>query len=142
MAKLSRNALKSIVKECLIEILADGVSNQKSTKGDVRVKITDSDGNLLPVDINVSVKAGNVKQFGQVVGLNTAKIQQFFSDIFGVTADTPVLTQFANKVNNKNISGAFKEYYKNIDNKLNTISQNTIQKMGEGIIKYLSLIHI
>ena len=35
------------------------------------------------MDINVSV-TGNVKQFGQVIGLDTAKIQQFFSDIFGV----------------------------------------------------------
>ena len=126
-------------KKDTIEILGDGVSNQKSTKVDVRVKITDSENNLLPVDINVSVKAGNVKQFGQVVGLDTTKIQQFFSDIFGVTADTPALSQFTNKVNNKNVSGAFKDYYKNIDNKLSTISQGTIQKMGEGIIKYATL---
>ena len=126
-------------KKDTIEILGDGVSNQKSTKVDVRVKITDSENNLLPVDINVSVKAGNVKQFGQVVGLDTTKIQQFFSDIFGVTADTPALSQFTNKVNNKNVSGAFKDYYKNIDNKLSTISQSTIQKMGEGIIKYATL---
>lgn len=126
-------------KKDTIEILGDGVSNQKSTKVDVRVKITDSENNLLPVDINVSVKAGNVKQFGQVVGLDTTKIQQFFSDIFGVTADTPALSQFTNKVNDKNVSGAFKDYYKNIDNKLSTISQSTIQKMGEGIIKYATL---
>ena len=44
-----------------------------------------------------------------------------------------------NKVNDKNVSGAFKDYYKNIDNKLSTISQSTIQKMGEGIIKYATL---
>ena len=29
MAKLSRNALKSIVKECLIEILADGIGSDQ-----------------------------------------------------------------------------------------------------------------
>ncbi len=43
MAKLSRNALKSIVKECLIEILADGIGSEqineaRSTKKKPRTK--------------------------------------------------------------------------------------------------------
>ena len=127
-------------KQDTIEILGDGVSNQKSTKVDVRVKITDSDGNLLPVNIDVSVKAGDVKQFGQVVGLDIAKIQQFFSDIFGVNIDSISQKQFNKKVNNKKPGSALSIIYQNISSKLNNpLSQQTIQTMGQGILKYATL---
>ena len=143
----NRTSVKSWVKiiyennkQDTIEILGDGVSNQKSTKVDVRVKITDSDGNLLPVNIDVSVKAGDVKQFGQVVGLDITKIQQFFSDIFGVNIDSISQKQFNQKVNNKKAGSALSIIYQNISSKLNNpLSQQTIQTMGQGILKYATL---
>lgn len=46
-----------------IEIISDGIGNQTGTKVDVRVVI---DGK--PTNINVSLKADDVKQFGQVGG--------------------------------------------------------------------------
>lgn len=46
-----------------IEVVADGTEDQSSTKVDVRVIIDKSN-----VDINVSLKIGNVKQFGQISG--------------------------------------------------------------------------
>lgn len=46
-----------------IEVLSDGLGNQTGTKVDVSVKVDNEKTN-----INVSLKAGDVKQFGQVGG--------------------------------------------------------------------------
>ena len=67
-----------------ISVLADGESDQTGTKVDIRLKINDHDGNPLPVNINVSLKAGDVKQFGQLGGTKheiQAKLWKQFFDI-------------------------------------------------------------
>ena len=70
-----------------IEVLSDGLGGQRSTKVDVSVKITDDKGKLMPVDILVSLKAGDVKQFGQVSGAEFAKQQQdLWGRLFGYNA--------------------------------------------------------
>lgn len=66
-----------------IEVLSDGLGGQKTTKVDVSVKITDADGNSMPVDILVSLKAGDVKQFGQVSGAEFAKQTELWERLFG-----------------------------------------------------------
>ena len=66
-----------------IEVLSDGLGGQRSTKVDVSVKITDDKGKLMPVDILVSLKAGDVKQFGQVSGAEFAKQQDLWGRLFG-----------------------------------------------------------
>lgn len=66
-----------------IEVLSDGLGGQRSTKVDVTVKITDAEGKLMPVDILVSLKAGDVKQFGQVSGAEFAKQEELWQQLFG-----------------------------------------------------------
>jgi hypothetical protein len=66
-----------------IEVLSDGLGGQKTTKVDVSVKITDADGNPMPVDVLVSLKAGDVKQFGQVSGAEFVKQTELWERLFG-----------------------------------------------------------
>lgn len=66
-----------------IEVLSDGLGGQKTTKVDVLVKITNDRGELLPVDILVSLKAGDVKQFGQVSGAEFEKQEELWEQLFG-----------------------------------------------------------
>jgi hypothetical protein len=66
-----------------IEVLSDGLGGQKTTKVDVSVKITNDRGELLPVDILVSLKAGDVKQFGQVSGAEFEKQEELWDQLFG-----------------------------------------------------------
>lgn len=63
-----------------VVVSSDGVSEQAGTKADLFLKIDDGKWvNLL------SLKAGDVKQFGQVSGYNFRAIQQFFEQTFGAT---------------------------------------------------------
>ena len=70
-----------------IEVIADGLGGQQTTKVDVEVKITDDNNVLQDVDIKVSLKAGDVKQFGQQGGTlfekvgNKARIQRVLGEI-------------------------------------------------------------
>lgn len=66
-----------------IEVLSDGLGGQKTTKVDVSVRITNDKGELLPVDILVSLKAGDVKQFGQVSGAEFEKQEELWEQLFG-----------------------------------------------------------
>lgn len=66
-----------------IEVLSDGLGGQKTTKVDVSVKITNDKDELVPVDILVSLKAGDVKQFGQVSGAEFSKQEELWERLFG-----------------------------------------------------------
>ena len=61
-----------------IEVISDGLGGQKSTKVDVSVNV---DGK--PIDIQVSLKAGDVKQFGQVSGVEFEKQTTLWERSFG-----------------------------------------------------------
>ena len=61
-----------------IEVVSDGLGGQTSTKVDVFVKV---DGK--PIDIKVSLKAGDVKQFGQVSGIEFEKQIKLWDTTFG-----------------------------------------------------------
>ncbi len=61
-----------------IDVVSDGLGGQKTTKVDVYVKI-----NNVAVDIKVSLKAGDVKQFGQVSGVEFEKQQKLWDTTFG-----------------------------------------------------------
>lgn len=61
-----------------IDVISDGLGGQKTTKVDVYVKIND-----VAVDIKVSLKAGDVKQFGQVSGVEFEKQQKLWDTTFG-----------------------------------------------------------
>ena len=65
-----------------IEVLAIGAIRQTETKVDVLVKL---DGQ--PVDINVSLKANQVKQFGQVGGSGFDKQRILWESLFPIDVD-------------------------------------------------------
>ena len=65
-----------------IEVRSDGLGGQTTTKVDVFVKV---DGK--PVDIRVSLKAGDVKQFGQVSGAEFSKQQKLWETSFGYSSE-------------------------------------------------------
>lgn len=62
----------------VVEIISDGVSDQKGTKVDLTVKI-----NGKVTDINLSLKSGSTKQMGQVAGATPEKQEEFWK-LFGV----------------------------------------------------------
>jgi hypothetical protein len=65
-----------------IEVVSDGLGGQKTTKVDVFVKV---DGK--PINIKVSLKAGDVKQFGQVSGIAFEKQTKLWETSFGFGSD-------------------------------------------------------
>ena len=69
-----------------IDIRSDGLGDQKGTKVDTRVKITDQEGKLQPVNINLSMKVDDVKQFGQVSGMTFSVQQELWKQLFGYTS--------------------------------------------------------
>ena len=81
-----------------IEVLSDGLGGQRSTKVDVSVKITNDEGELLPVDILVSLKAGDVKQFGQVSGAEFEKQEELWEQLFGYRNNISRLRQAYDKL--------------------------------------------
>lgn len=66
-----------------IKIVSDGIGNQKGTKLDVSVMVSDKTKRLHEFDINVSLKAGDVKQFGQIGGSEFIKQVKLWG-MFGI----------------------------------------------------------
>jgi hypothetical protein len=64
-----------------IEVVSDGISDQKGTKVDLYVKI-----NGKPSGINLSLKSGATKQLGQIAGASLDKQREFWG-YFGVYDD-------------------------------------------------------
>ncbi len=62
-----------------VEVKADGVSDSRSTKIDVQVKISNDKGILKGVNINVSLKVDDSALFGQVSGGEFSAVSTFFS---------------------------------------------------------------
>ena len=130
-----------------IEIISDGLSGQTTTKVDVRVRITDDEGNLRPVNINVSLKAGDVKQFGQLGGTEFSDLVQFFNNLFGIGN---ILNQHSNryeqmtKVNHQYAEGLrflYGEVQRNLSSRLASAgtSANLMNIIGNGINYYATL---
>lgn len=77
-----------------IEVIADGLGGQQTTKVDVLVKITDDKNVMQDVDIRVSLKAGDVKQFGQQGGTlfektgNKPGYKEYWERLFGINVSS------------------------------------------------------
>ena len=67
-----------------IEVFADGETNQTGTKVDVRVTANDHKNNKIPLDLNISLKVGSVKQFGQYGGVKYSVQQKLWKEFFGI----------------------------------------------------------
>ena len=71
-----------------IEVFADGETNQTGTKVDVRVTANDHEDKKIPLDLNISLKVGNVKQFGQYGGVKYSVQEKLWSEFFGINIRT------------------------------------------------------
>lgn len=69
-----------------IDVISDGLGGQTTTKVDVYVEV---DGK--PIDIKVSLKAGDVKQFGQVSGIEFEKQIKLWDTTFGFGSEIKTL---------------------------------------------------
>ena len=86
-----KEALKAIEAdsgENQVVVNADGVTDQ-SVKADLFLTVDGTTVNLL------SLKAGDVKQFGQVSGYNFDQLETFFNTSFGVNIDNRLKNEFA-----------------------------------------------
>lgn len=94
-----------------IVVNADGVSDQKGVKADLFLTLDGTTMNL------ISLKAGDVKQFGQVSGYNFAQIEKFFGETFGITV-TPSLEDNFVEGDAKASFEAIREVYKEVESKI------------------------
>ena len=122
-----------------VKIIADGVSNERTTKIDVKVSITNKEqGQLKGVNINASVKADDVKQFGQVSGEDFSSVSRFFTTAIG---DGLVSESAAFETESKG-PAKMRKIYKAadiiIDNNLNNdvTSKDMALKIGTGISRF------
>ena len=97
-----------------INIVSDGLSDQKGTKVDTRVTITDQQGIPRPVNINLSMKVDDVKQFGQVSGMKFSVQQELWKHIFGYTSEVDRLENKWNEIAATDLKAALNMVYDNV----------------------------
>ena len=130
-----------------IEVLSDGLGGQKTTKVDVTVKITDADGNMLPVDVLVSLKAGDVKQFGQVSGAEFSKQVELWERLFGYGNQIKNLQEkydklmFVDKEPNKAVSLVYEKVESVLRRELSSSKSEQILQRMSNAIKYFATLN-
>ena len=67
-----------------IWVYSDGETDQKGTKVDVRVTANDHEGKQIKLPLNISLKAGAVKQFGQYGGTKYSVQKKLWKEFFGI----------------------------------------------------------
>lgn len=130
-----------------IEVTADGLGGQTTTKVDVDVKITDDKNVLQDVDIKVSLKAGDVKQFGQQGGTlfertgNKDGYKEYWDRLFGINIASKKRQYDQMKEVNHDTFGAVNMIYDYVSDELQKkLNGNdavaTLTKLGEAIQYY------
>jgi hypothetical protein len=129
-----------------IEVLSKGVRKQETSKVDVEVQITDDRGKLMDVDIKVSLKVSDVKQFGQKGGVEFDGLKEFVDTIFNIDIQTLQRKYDQLVMVDKKIVDAFNLIYDHIDTQLNqTLRSNEqtkkklFENIGKGIQHYATL---
>lgn len=115
----------------IIEIIADGIGDQTGTKVDVRLKI---DG--IPTDLNVSLKAGDVKQFGQVGGSGFDKQEYLWEKLTGVKVsliEADYVSFLAKKQALKAIETSYGAAASGFNKAVNLSEKTAYQKFADGI---------
>ena len=84
MAKLSKNALKDIVKECLVEILAEGISSNNTSS------LTEAFNNHSSID---RAKSKNLKNILPPKKVPNERFEKNISNIIAKTTSDPVMTE-------------------------------------------------
>ena len=117
-----------------IEVISDGVGSlpgksQSSTKVDTSVYITDDKGKLRDVDIKVSLKVDDVKQFGQKGGVNFDRQKnaqgkmvdgyvELFDKLFGINVKAKGSVYNKKLHKEKDTSGAINYVYDHVASEL------------------------
>ena len=115
-----------------VSINSDGVGDQKGTKADLFLNIDGKVINLL------SLKAGDVKQFGQGSGYSYDVLENFFNDTFGIQIDHAHIERMQGdaKSNFEIIKEIYGEMFEQIQSELagNTNAEVTfLQRLYNGI---------
>ena len=128
-----------------IEVISDGLGGETTTKVDFRVKVTNDKGKLVPVNIDLSLKAGDVKQFGQVGGSEFEKQVQLWDTLFGYGTKINTLEDeydnlmFRKKKPGKALTLVYEKIKELLDEDLNGNNRNkTLKKMADGLEFYLT----
>ena len=128
-----------------IEVLSDGLGGQRSTKVDVSVKITNDKGQLVPCDILVSLKAGDVKQFGQVSGAEFEKQTQLWGRLFGYDGAIAGLQttfdklMFEDRKPDEAVTLVYDSVYRKLKRDLEYKSDEILQTLSEAISYFATL---
>lgn len=122
-----------------IEVISDGLGGQRSTKVDVSVLV---DGKA--TDINVSLKAGDVKQFGQVGGVEFEKQHTLWLKAVGI--DVKALeSKYNGLLEDKKATEAIYMIYDFVARKMNAALSSTqsskkmLDNLAEGILHFATL---
>jgi len=118
-----------------VKVMSDGISDSTSTKIDIKVEITNDQGRLKEVDINVSLKIDDTALFGQVSGGEFVSVSQFFSTAFQENMSAEQ-TQFEKKkgdMGKEKIRYIYEQAYLKIKSKLTQNAQNAKNIIGRGI---------
>jgi hypothetical protein len=93
VASAIKTAATDYPDENVIDIVSDGgnAEEQKSTKADLKILVDGRSINLL------SIKAGNVGQFGQVSGWEFERLNEFFEKTFDISLSQNVSKAFVHK---------------------------------------------
>lgn len=122
-----------------IQVISDGLGGQTTTKVDVRVMV---DGK--PTDVNISLKAGDVKQFGQVGGTDFDKQVELWKSLLGIDVKS-LEKQYKTLIGNKNVNGALYltyNYAKEAFNKAMASKEKRkkgIVTLSSGVVYYATL---
>jgi hypothetical protein len=135
-------------EENVIDIVSDGgnAEEQKSTKADLKILVDGRSINLL------SIKAGNVGQFGQVSGWEFERLSEFFEKTFEISLSKTVHKAFVHKrvkdpdddsvedeiedtesMRLQNYQNGFKVAYSEILNKLNSLAERNQVELIERV---------
>lgn len=123
-----------------IEVISDGLGGQTTTKVDVFVKI---DGK--PIDIRVSLKAGDVKQFGQVSGIEFEKQIKLWETSFGFGNEIKGLRkQYEGLVYERKVPEAVGLVYSEVAKLFNTAMKrddDSVKRKFANSIKYFATLN-
>jgi hypothetical protein len=122
-----------------IEVISDGLGGQKNTKVDVRVLVDKQH-----TDINVSLKAGDVKQFGQVSGAEFDKQEILWEKLMKIDV-TFLEREYTQLLSEKKTFDAIFKVYNYVTREINsrlateTSRAKFLDDLGEGIIHFATL---
>ena len=114
-----------------IEIIADGIGDQTGTKVDVRLRVDN-----IATNLNVSLKAGDVKQFGQVGGSGFDKQEYLWKTLAGLNVsaiEAEYVKLLSQKKALKSIETSYGEAADKFNAEIKTSEKNVYKKLALGI---------